>query len=303
MPGGSTTAKPLDRALHHAAKADLKTRETTDAPMPELPEVETTLRGLKPAMVGQTLNGAVVRERRLRWPVPRNLNALVRGQRVQGLSRRGKYLLVELQRGTLLLHLGMSGSFRIVASGQAARTHDHVDLLVGSATCVRFNDPRRFGSIHYLRGDPFQHPLLAKLGPEPLSAEFNGTYLWRIARNRRVAIKSFLMNSQIVVGVGNIYANEALFLAGIHPARSAGRIALPRMTRLVESVAKVLGQAIAKGGTTLRDFTAGDGQPGYFQQALQVYGRQDQPCNHCGTSVRLKQQGQRATYYCPSCQR
>jgi formamidopyrimidine-DNA glycosylase len=271
--------------------------------MPELPEVETTLRGLEPVMAGQTLKGAVVRERRLRWPVPRNLNALVRGQRVQKLSRRGKYLLVELQRGTLLLHLGMSGSFHIVPPEQALRTHDHIDFLISSDTCVRFNDPRRFGSIHYLRGDPFQHPLLAKLGPEPLSPEFNGSYLWRAARGRRVAIKALLMNSHIVVGVGNIYANEALFLAGIHPTRAAGRIALPRMTLLVESVAKVLRQAITQGGTTLRDFTSGDGQPGYFQQALQVYGRAEQPCNRCGTSVRLKQQGQRATYYCPSCQR
>jgi len=271
--------------------------------MPELPEVETTLQGLAPVMLDQVIARAVVRERRLRWPVPRNLNGLIRGQRVLNLTRRGKYLLVELERGTLLWHLGMSGSFRIVAADLAAKPHDHVDFILGNAACVRFNDPRRFGSIHYLRGDPLQHPLLARLGPEPLGADFSGEYLWRSARGRRVAIKAFLMNSHVVVGIGNIYANEALFMAGIHPARAAGRIALPRMQRLVDSVRLVLNAAIAKGGTTLRDFSSGTGQPGYFQQALQVYGRVGEACGRCGTRVRLKQLGQRATYYCPGCQR
>jgi formamidopyrimidine-DNA glycosylase len=270
--------------------------------MPELPEVETTLRGLEPVMSQQTLAGAVVRERRLRWPIPRNLNGLIRGQRVVNLSRRGKYLLVELERGHLLWHLGMSGSFSVVAQSLAPETHDHVDFLIMDGPAVRFNDPRRFGSIHYLRDDPNQHPLLAKLGPEPLADKFDGDYLWTVARNRKVAIKAFLMNSHIVVGVGNIYANEALFLAGIHPTRAAGRISLARMGRLADCVKDVLRQAIAQGGTTLRDFTSGDGQPGYFQQSLQVYGRAQQPCVVCRQPVRLRQLGQRATYYCSVCQ-
>ena len=222
--------------------------------MPELPEVETTLRGLEPVLTRQKLAGAVVRERRLRWPIARNLNSLVRGQRVLGLRRRAKYLLVELERGHLLWHLGMSGSFRVVPPSLPAELHDHVDFLIADGPTVRFNDPRRFGSIHYVRGDPAEHRLLSQLGPEPLADEFDGHYLWTAAVNRKVAIKALLMNSHIVVGVGNIYANEALFHAEIHPQRAAGKISLKRMQRLANCVKQVLEQGNRTGGNYPQGF-------------------------------------------------
>mgnify|MGYP000600712506 CR=1 FL=1 len=272
--------------------------------MPELPEVETTRRGLAPHCIGQRLVRLKVREPRLRWRVPESAPALVEGRRIQAIDRRGKYLLFRLEgEVTLLLHLGMSGSMRVVESGRAVRQHDHVDFALASGQVLRFNDPRRFGSLHVTRQPPEQHPLLARLGPEPLGEAFSGAYLHNRARARRGPVKPFIMDSHVVVGVGNIYANEALFRAGIHPQRAAGRIARHRLERLVEAIRRVLANAIDMGGTTLRDFTGTSGTPGYFQQTLNVYGRGGMPCRHCGRRLREIRLGQRTTVYCPVCQR
>jgi formamidopyrimidine-DNA glycosylase len=270
--------------------------------LPELPEVETTRRGIEAALVGRKLTGLVLRERRLRWPVPLGLDAEVRGKRVRAVSRRAKYLLIELDEGVLIAHLGMSGSLRIVDPSFPPLAHDHYDLLLDCGRCLRFNDPRRFGSLHWTRGDPAEHPLLAGLGPEPLGAAFDARYLRERARGRRAAIKQFLMDQRVVVGVGNIYASEALFRAGIHPRRAAGRISLVRLERLVTSVRAVLADAIREGGTTLRDYVSAEGTPGYFRQKLYVYERAGEPCRRCGTPVRQIVQGQRSSYYCPGCQ-
>ena len=272
--------------------------------MPELPEVETTRRGLAPHCTGHRLVRLKVREPRLRWPVPDSAPALVAGRRVDTIDRRGKYLLFRLEGGvTAILHLGMSGSVRVVEHGRAVRLHDHVDFELDNGKVLRFNDPRRFGSLHVTTQPPEAHPLLASLGPEPLSADFAGGYLYQLARGRRVAIKPFIMDSHVVVGVGNIYASEALFMAGIHPNRAAGRIARARLERLVACIQTVLSNAIEMGGTTLRDFTGTNGSPGYFQQTLNVYGRGGEPCRHCGRALKETRLGQRATVYCPGCQR
>ncbi|MEE4184453.1 MAG: bifunctional DNA-formamidopyrimidine glycosylase/DNA-(apurinic or apyrimidinic site) lyase [Gammaproteobacteria bacterium] len=271
--------------------------------MPELPEVETTRRGIAPALEGRRISALQVRERRLRWPVPAGLEQRLRGQRVLRVSRRAKYLLLETAAGTALMHLGMSGSLRIVMPAEPPETHDHFDICTDAGDIIRFNDPRRFGSLLWGGMTPLQHPLLAQLGPEPLGAGFNGAHLWELARHRKVAVKSFIMNSQVVAGVGNIYANEALFRAGIHPQRAAGRIALQRMERLAAEIRAVLAAAIQVGGTTLRDYRGGDGKPGYFRQRLQVYERGGEPCRACATPVRHIVQAQRSTYYCTHCQR
>jgi formamidopyrimidine-DNA glycosylase len=271
--------------------------------MPELPEVETTLRGIAPHVVNTRLTRILVREPRLRWPVPTTLASKLTGQTVTGMTRRGKYLLFHTPAGTMLLHLGMSGSLSIAAADAPAEKHDHVDFVLNNASCLRFTDPRRFGSLHWCDENPHQHPLLKDLGPEPFGTDFTADYLYATSRGRRVAIKQHLMNAHVVVGVGNIYASESLFRAGIHPTRPAGRIARARLARLVDEVRQVLSEAIAQGGTTLRDFSVGDGRPGYFQQALKAYGRKDQPCERCGSGIRAIRQGQRATYYCPRCQR
>ena len=254
--------------------------------MPELPEVETTRRGLAPHLLGAQFTGAVVRQARLRWPVPSELTALLAGRRITELGRRGKYLLLTTAGGTLVIHLGMSGSLRLVAANLPPGRHDHVDLLLEGGRAVRFTDPRRFGAVLWTTGKPEHHRLLAHLGPEPLGAGFDGECLWRRARGRRVAVKALLMDSRVVVGVGNIYANEALFRSGIDPRRAAGRISRVRYQRLAEAVRGVLTEAIAQGGTTLRDFVAGDGRPGYFQQQLQVYGRGGRPCVRCAAALR-----------------
>ena len=270
--------------------------------MPELPEVETTRRGLAPFVVGQRIARLVVRERRLRWPLAAGLETRVAGRLIRDLGRRGKYLLVQIDDGWLLAHLGMSGSLRYLRQPELVRSHDHYDFeLVGGAV-LRYNDPRRFGSLHFTC-DPANHPLLCQLGPEPLDPGFDGDYLWRRARGRRTAIKSFIMDGGIVVGVGNIYANEALFRAGIHPARPAGRISRRRLQELSDEIRAVLEDALRAGGTTLRDFVGGDGKPGYFRQALAVYERAGEPCRRCGHPIRRRVIGQRATYYCPACQR
>jgi formamidopyrimidine-DNA glycosylase len=253
--------------------------------VPELPEVETTRRGIRTALRGHAITGFLLREPRLRWPVDPALVRSLPGQRVIDVRRRAKYLLIELEGGTLLAHLGMSGSLRVLPSSAALLAHDHYDLLLDSGHCLRFNDPRRFGSLHWVQGDPDEHPLLAGLGPEPLEAGFDADYLADRARGRRVAIKQFLMDQRIVVGVGNIYASEALFRAGIHPRRAAGRVSRERLGRLVAGVQAVLGEAIRQGGTTLRDYVSADGTPGYFRQKLFVYERAGEPCRTCGSTV------------------
>lgn len=270
--------------------------------MPELPEVETTRRGLEPLIVGRRIETLSIRERRLRWPIARDLRAKLEGQQISKLARRGKYLIVHTQVGDLLVHLGMSGSLRFLAEPVPPGPHDHVDLGLAGGGLVRYNDPRRFGSMHFAP-DARSHWLLRELGPEPLGDEFCGEYLWRSARGRRAAIKPFIMNAAIVVGVGNIYANEALFAAGIHPARAAGRVSLDRYESLVARIRAVLEAALEQGGTTLRDFVGSDGRPGYFRQSLTVYERADQPCRRCGAPIRRRVLAQRATYYCPRCQR
>lgn len=271
--------------------------------MPELPEVETTRRGIEPHVKGQTVTGVEVRQPKLRWPVPAGLSKEVQGARVSSVGRRGKYLLIETSSGTLIMHLGMSGSLRMVSDHVAPQDHDHVDVSFDNGLTLRLRDPRRFGAVLWTRSDPHRHPLLAALGPEPLSAGFNGNWLREAARGRRAAVKTLIMNSRIVAGVGNIYASEALFLAGINPARSARRISSPRFERLAGAVKRVLEEALAQGGTTLRDFVNGAGEPGYFAQSLRVYGREGKPCTHCGAPVKARLLGQRASYYCPRCQR
>jgi formamidopyrimidine-DNA glycosylase len=269
--------------------------------MPELPEVETSRRGIAPWVEGQTVTKVIVRERRLRWSVPPEIDRELPGQTIRTLSRRAKYLLFKTDAGTAMLHLGMSGSVRIIDADEPAAKHDHVDIQLESGKAMRFRDPRRFGSLLWAV-DPFTHKLLRDLGPEPLSAEFDADYLWQKARGRRVSIKQFIMNASVVVGVGNIYASEVLFLSGIHPKRSAGRIAAKRMALLVDSIKTVLERAIAAGGTTLKDFYGGDGEPGYFQQQLEVYGRDKESCRRCESEISLIVLGQRSTFYCKNCQ-
>src|SRR5262245_31839152 len=271
--------------------------------MPELPEVETTRRGIAPSVSGRVIERIIVREPRLRWRVPRDLPDLAAGQRVRDLRRRAKYLLFDLERGTMILHLGMSGSLRLLPSSTLALPHDHVDIVLDSGVCVRFNDPRRFGSLLWTSDDPLSHPLLESLAPEPLSSAFNGEYLARAAQGRRVAIKQLLMNSQLVVGVGNIYASEALFRAGIRPRRAAGRLTRAEFDALAKAVKDVLRDAIRSGGTTLRDYINPEGMPGYFRQKLFVYERAGEPCRICRTPIRQLVQGQRSTYYCAKCQK
>jgi formamidopyrimidine-DNA glycosylase len=269
--------------------------------MPELPEVETTRRGIAPHLVGRTCSGARVRQPMLRWPVP-ELGGVLAGATLEAVERRAKYLLLRFGNGTLIVHLGMSGSLRVLPAATPPRTHDHVDLLFDS-TCLRLHDPRRFGAVLWTQDDPMTHPLLRELGPEPLSDAFDGGHLQRAARGRRSAIKTLLMDGHVVVGVGNIYATEALFRAGIHPGRASGRVARARLDRLADEVKTVLAYAIGRGGTTLRDFLNESGEPGYFAQELLVYGRAGQPCRHCGTGIRTRRIGQRASAYCPVCQR
>lgn len=281
--------------------------------MPELPEVETTRRGLAPLLQGRRVAGITVRQPRLRWPVPAELPAAITGQIIQAVDRRAKYLLFRTRAGTLILHLGMSGSLRVIPAEQAGPPgsdcrpppgrHDHVDLRLDDGSCLRYTDPRRFGSLHWCPGPAQRHWLLRHLGPEPFDPAFDGDALYRRSRGRRSSVKAFIMDSANVVGVGNIYASESLFRAGIHPGRPAGRVGLSRYRALTAAVRQVLGEAIAAGGTTLRDFTASDGRPGYFAQTLDVYGRGGEPCPRCGRPIRQRRIAQRSTWYCPGCQR
>ena len=270
--------------------------------MPELPEVETTRRGIAPHVTGQRIPAVRIHNPHLRWPVPRHLPATLRGQQITTIERRAKYLLLETSAGCLILHLGMSGSLRIASGARARGCHDHFELQFANRTSLWLRDPRRFGCVLWTR-DAAVHPLLCDLGPEPLSRSFDGAYLHRISRGRRLAVKNLLMDHRVVSGVGNIYANEALFASGVHPQRSAGRISRSRYDRLATATKEVLRRAIAAGGTTLKDFTREDGRPGYFRQHLRVYDRADQVCPRCGGTIRRKLVGQRATYFCAGCQR
>ena len=270
--------------------------------MPELPEVETTRRGLEPLLMARRVVSVTVRERRLRWPVPPSLDRELPGATISAVRRRAKYLLFDTDQGTLIGHLGMSGSLRVVSGNLPPAPHEHVDLRLDDGFCLRLRDPRRFGSLLWTRDDPLAHPLLAGLGPEPLGEAFDAGHLMSRARGRRLAVKSFIMDAGVVAGVGNIYASEALFLAGIHPLRAAGRIAAPRMARLVDGIREVLVAAIMAGGTTLRDFRNGVGEPGYFAQRLRVYGRAGEPCERCGAALLQRVIGQRSSFYCGGCQ-
>ncbi len=272
--------------------------------MPELPEVETTRRGLEPLLAGRTVTDVVVRERRLRWPVPRDLRATLRGRTITRVGRRAKYLLVDLGGGTLILHLGMSGTLRVVPKDTALVAHDHLDVVLDAGQVLRFRDPRRFGAALWTAKDPAEHPLLAELGPEPLGNAFHARHLFDRSRGRRAAVKTFVMDGHVVVGVGNIYASEALHLAGIHPRRAAGRISLERYERLAGAIRTVLGNAIDAGGTTFRDFVNELGRPGYFARSLMAYDRAGEPCLTCGeATIRQEVIGQRSSYFCPRCQR
>jgi formamidopyrimidine-DNA glycosylase len=271
--------------------------------VPELPEVETTLRGIAPFLVGRRVRAVVVREPRLRWPVTPGLEQALCGVEVSSMERRAKYILVHTLHGSLIVHLGMSGSWRVLTREEAPSTHDHVDLVMPGGVVIRYRDPRRFGCLLWTQDDPLQHPLLKHLGPEPLSEDVDGDYLYRRSRGRRMAVKGFIIDSRIIAGVGNIYASEALSLAGIHPLRAAGRISRRRYDTLVDAIKCILQRSIDLGGTTLRDFVNPAGEPGYFEQTLRVYGRAEKPCRVCATPVRLVVIGQRSTFYCPVCQR
>lgn len=269
--------------------------------MPELPEIETTLRGITPHILGRTLTQVSIRQPRLRWPIPSELPVLLQNQILLEASRRGKYLLLSFASGTALIHLGMSGSLRIVSENTPPAAHDHFDLAFGD-TLLRYCDPRRFGCLLWTEGDVNEHPLLKHLGPEPLTELFTADYLYQRSRKRKQAIKQFIMDSKVVVGVGNIYANESLFMARIKPIRKAGALTRKNCIDLVRDIKYVLQRSIAQGGTTLRDFVGGDGKPGYFKQQLLVYGRAGEPCSECGKALKEVRMQNRSTVYCVHCQ-
>jgi formamidopyrimidine-DNA glycosylase len=269
--------------------------------MPELPEVETTCRGITPYVKKQQVEHVVVRQASLRWPVPRNIKQKLKDQTIQDVRRRAKYLLFKTDTGHLIIHLGMSGSLRMVDNNIAANKHDHIDIIFPNKT-LRFHDPRRFGAVLWTSKDPAQHKLLKNLGPEPLSDKFTGEHLHQLAHGKKINIKNFIMNSHIVVGVGNIYANESLFLSGIHPQRSAGRISLTRYEILTKNIKHVLSDAIELGGTTLRDYVREDGRPGYFTNKLNVYQQTGKPCPVCKSPIKVRTISQRSSFFCAQCQ-
>lgn len=271
--------------------------------MPELPEVETTLRGILPHIVHETIINVIIRHPQLRWPIPVNIKTILKNEMIQSVTRRGKYLLLQMTQGTVIIHLGMSGVLRILTPETPAGKHDHVDLIFANNKCLRLRDPRRFGAFLWTMEDPLAHPLLRQLGPEPFSQVFTADYLWQRAQKRQVAIKNFLMDSKTVVGVGNIYAAEVLFQAGIHPEVKASQVSLTQYEAVVAAIKKILKAAIKQGGTTLKDFVNSEGGKGYFSVHLSVYGRGKKPCLKCNTVLKEIRQGQRSTVFCPECQR
>ncbi len=270
--------------------------------MPELPEVETTRKGIKPYVDQQIVSKINVRQPKMRWPVPDEIHQM-EGQKIESVKRRGKYLLLETTKGTALIHLGMSGSLRVVDPSAEYEKHDHVEFVFDNDKAIRLRDPRRFGAVLFTTKNPLKHKLIRSLGPEPLSDDFNLDYLFECSRNRKVSIKQFIMNGQMVVGVGNIYACESLFRAGISPKRLAGKVSKARYQILLLVIKEVLAAAIEQGGTTLRDFVQAEGKPGYFQQELNVYGRAGAECKVCSAKIKQITQGQRSTFYCGVCQR
>lgn len=270
--------------------------------MPELPEVETTCRGIEPHILNQIITDVVVRHPRLRWPIPKNLQTILVGEKILEINRRAKYILLQTKKGTLILHLGMSGHLRIVTKTTPVKKHDHVDIEFKNNKILRFNDPRRFGAVLWTNDSPLQHDLLKDLGVEPLTTDFSAKYLQEKARNRSVPIKSFIMDNKIVTGVGNIYATEALFVAKLHPLLPAKEVSLEALKKLVSAIKSILKTAIKNGGTTLKDFANSEGKPGYFSNHLQVYGRADEACFECGTQIEAVKIGQRTTSFCSHCQ-
>lgn len=271
--------------------------------MPELPEVETTRRGISPHVTGHTVTQIIIRNAQLRWPVTAGLAAHVEGTTLRQVSRRGKYLILHFDHGTALWHLGMSGNLRVTSPDVTPGKHDHVDWVFNNNVVLRFNDPRRFGALLWTSEDFQQHPLIHHLGPEPLTEAFTGAYLYTKSRKRNQAIKTWLMNSKMVVGVGNIYANEALFASGIHPLKPAHKLTRPKCDLLAGHIKSILAHAVERGGTTLRDFVGGDGKPGYFAQELNVYGRGGEACKICRKILTEKRLGQRTTVFCTGCQK
>lgn len=270
--------------------------------MPELPEVETTRRGISPHIIGKKITDITLRNASLRWPIPNDLNEKIQNKKVRYIERRGKYLLLSISNGHLIIHLGMSGSLRIIQGNDAPQKHDHLDVHFGKNLTLRYNDPRRFGAVLWTEEPLETHRLLHHLGPEPLTESFNADYLFIRSRKHTQPIKSWIMDSKVVVGVGNIYANESLFNAGIHPLKSPQKISLKQYQALVSEIKHVLSRAIERGGTTLRDFVGGDGKPGYFAQELNVYGRGGLPCPKCSKVLTEKRVAQRSTVYCVECQ-
>jgi formamidopyrimidine-DNA glycosylase len=271
--------------------------------MPELPEVETTVTGIRPLITEQKITNVIIREARLRWPIPPELPELLKGQTVISVTRRAKYILIQFKNSTLLIHLGMSGNLRFIDKNLKPAKHDHVDIIFSDGNCLRFHDPRRFGAILWTNELVEDHKLLRNLGPEPLQDKFDVNYLYDRSRKRSISIKQFIMDSKVVVGVGNIYASESLFLAGIHPTRTSGRISRARYQKLCLAIKSVLSSAIKQGGTSLKDFKNVDGKPGYFKQKLNVYGRADKACKKCSRSIKHITQNNRSSYYCSRCQR
>lgn len=271
--------------------------------MPELPEVETTCAGIRPHLLHATVSKVIVRETRLRWPVDNQLHKKISGQNLNAVTRRAKYILLHFDKGILVIHLGMSGSLRVLDQQIAHQKHDHVDIIFNQQKTLRYHDPRRFGAVLWIEEALSEHKLFNKLGPEPLSSDFNKDYLFLKSRGRTLAVKQFIMDAQIVVGVGNIYANEALFAAGIHPNRESGSLTKKQYSRLVDEIQKVLTLAIKQGGTTLKDFQNAEGKPGYFSQALKVYGRKDLPCVVCQQLLKEIRQNKRSSVFCGKCQK
>lgn len=271
--------------------------------MPELPEVETTRRGIAPHAEGNTITGVVVYNRRLRWPISARLGAALTGQTITHIRRRAKYLIFDTAGGSMIIHLGMSGSLRLGDAKDTLKKHDHLEVRLGNGRLLRFNDPRRFGSVFWTTAPPDRHKRLAHLGAEPLAPALSGAYLHTQAAHRKTNVKHFIMDARVVVGVGNIYASESLHTAGIHPKRPAGNISRPRYEKLAQAIKTTLTAAIESGGSTLNDFVKPDGKPGYFQHQFRVYGKAGRPCGRCGAAIKKITQGQRSTYYCAGCQR